>query len=222
MKPAPDNFFKNVQSEVCVLLKMKTVLEKLKDTHTFDKIKHTFSHVLGVNLGAYLAEHSLSGPQAPLSHREARAAKFGINSKTFVFKENLKFICMYISRDPAASKAQSTESGRSKSRSRVCSNASATRIARTPARPRSRRPRPGKTSRMPRPSTGRSSANRRIGARSGGGRSRTKRTRHGSRGPGATNRASKMRSGRARRRAANWRRREGNPRPKTRRRRASS
>ena len=93
-----DKFFKNIQNEVCVLLNMKSVLDKLKSINMFGNIRKAFSQVLRTNLHSFLEDKFINLDVNSLSLTEKKDFKFELNSKTFVFKENLKFICMYISK----------------------------------------------------------------------------------------------------------------------------
>jgi hypothetical protein len=97
MKVHEDKFFKNIETEVCVLLNMKSILAKMKTKKTFQIIRDTFKQVLKVNLKSLFMEQLNAVDMTNFSSNEQNKFKFKLNSGTFVFKENLKFISMYIS-----------------------------------------------------------------------------------------------------------------------------
>ena len=98
MQVYQDKFFKNIQAEVCVLLNMDSVLGKLKSIKMLNKIRNTFSKVMELELKSCISKRNLNLNTLNNQKSQLDITKFKINSNTFVFKENLKFICMYISK----------------------------------------------------------------------------------------------------------------------------
>lgn len=98
MQGSRDGFFKNLRAEARVLGHTDSVLAELRNSCELDSLRRSVERALRGNLQSCLAEKHAFQLHGSLSDSEAMTLKFGVNSSTFVFKENLKFLCTLIGR----------------------------------------------------------------------------------------------------------------------------